>query len=147
MAVPHWLTITGETVVRKHHKFTGGTFPIIRSSLPRLRRTSGRMIDRSRSLRSSACSERGGSPQVSGKLFIGLRGLMGCEPANPTRPYRKWCERHSSLLASCFRLVFGAGSSLGNPTSTEFAVTVRSNGLQNRLFSKSDPSTNGGNVK
>ena len=35
----------------------------------------------------------------------------------------------------------------GNPTSTEFAVTVTNNGLQNRLFSKSDPSTNGGNVK
>jgi hypothetical protein len=32
MAVPRWLTITGETVVRKHHKFTGGTFLIIRPS-------------------------------------------------------------------------------------------------------------------
>jgi hypothetical protein len=61
---------------------------------PRLRRTSGRMIGRSRSLRSSACSERGGS------------------------------QRHSSRPASCFSLVFGAGS-LGNPTSTEFAGRMR----------------------
>src|SRR6266478_3114028 len=60
---------------------------------PRLRRTSGRMIDRSRSLRSSACSERGGAPQVSGKLLIGLLGMMGCEPANPTRPDRKCLRR------------------------------------------------------
>src|SRR5882762_782450 len=66
---------------------------------PRLRRTSGRMIDRSRSLRSSACSERGGSPQVSGKLLIGLLGMMGCEPANPpssTEPARLRTSRPAS---------------------------------------------------
>src|SRR2546430_2643528 len=143
MAVPHWLTVAGETIVRKHHgRHLSDYTPELR-----VRRTSARMIDQSRSLRSSACSERGGSPQVSGKLLIGLLGIMGCEPANPTRPDRKCRERHSSRSASCFSRVFGAGSSLGNPTSTEFAVTVRSNGLQNRLFSKSDPSTNGGNVK
>src|SRR6267143_7051003 len=143
MAVPLRLTLAGETVVRRHH----GRHVSDYTPEPRRRGTSERMIDRSRVLRSSACSERGGSPQVSRKLLIGLLGMMGCEPANPTRPDRKCRERHSSRPASCFSRVFGAGSSLGNPTSTEFAVTVRSNGLQNRLFSKSDPSTNGGNVK
>ena len=62
--------------------------PIIRPSpvCDVLERTDDRMIDRSRSLRFSIRSEHGGSPQVSGKLLIGSLGMMGCEPANPTRP-------------------------------------------------------------
>ena len=117
MPVPLWLTLAGETVVRRHH----GRHVSDYTPEPRRRGTSERMIDRSRVLRSSACSERGGSPQVSGKLLIGLLGMMGCEPANPTRPDRKCRERHSSRPASCFSLVFEAGKGV-NRAATRSAA-------------------------
>src|SRR5437879_4541757 len=114
MTVPHWLTVAGETIVREHHTHHGRRLSDYTPEA-RLRRTSGRMIDRSRSSRSSACSEHGGSPQDCGKLLIGLLGMIGCERANPTRPDRKCRERHSSRPATCFSLVFGAGKSLNRP--------------------------------
>jgi SAM-dependent methyltransferase len=82
------------------------------------------MIDRSRSLRSSACSERGGSPQVSGKLLIGLLGMMGCEPAKPTRPDRKCRERHSSRPGERFDGIF-ANAALFHVPSQELPRVLR----------------------
>ena len=62
--------------------------------------------------------------QVSGKLLIGLLGMMGCEPAKPTGPDRKCRERHSSRSGERFDGIF-ANAALFHVPSQELPRVLR----------------------